>query len=67
MQLYFFRPPAGNFGDDLNTWLWPRLVPRFAESTAADWLVGIGTILDERLLSLRGRLLILGTGYRPTG
>lgn len=65
MQLFYWQSEAGNFGDDLNAWLWPRLWPGFAESNLAEWLVGIGTILDKRLLSLPGSKLIMGTGHRP--
>lgn len=66
MKLYYFKSAFGNFGDDLNAWLWPRVIPDLEEAAVADWLVGIGTILDERLLSIPGRLLIMGTGYRPS-
>ena len=27
MKLYYYKAPLGNFGDDLNPWLWPRLLP----------------------------------------
>ncbi|MGD8366434.1 MAG: polysaccharide pyruvyl transferase family protein [Desulfobacterales bacterium] len=50
----------------MNRWLWPRVIPDIETSTVADFLVGIGTILDERLERLSGKLLILGAGYRPT-
>ena len=66
MQLFYYKAEAGNFGDDLNSWLWPQLIPTLEASTAADWLVGVGTILDERLLAVSGRKLILGAGFRPT-
>jgi succinoglycan biosynthesis protein ExoV len=66
VQLFYYKADAGNFGDDLNSWLWPQLIPNLEASTAADWLVGVGTILDERLLSVSGRKLVLGAGFRPT-
>jgi succinoglycan biosynthesis protein ExoV len=66
MKLFYHRTESGNFGDDLNRWLWPRIIPDMEAVTAADVLVGIGTILDERLAKLSGRLLILGAGHRPT-
>lgn len=65
MKLFYHKISWGNFGDDLNEWLWPRLIPDFEKSAAADWLVGIGTILDERLNRLEGTKLIIGSGYRP--
>ena len=27
MKLHYFHSPHGNFGDDLNGWLWPKLLP----------------------------------------
>ncbi|MEE4454459.1 polysaccharide pyruvyl transferase family protein [Novosphingobium resinovorum] len=48
MRLLRYRPSAPNFGDDLNTELWPALVPSlFANETdeGEDAFVGIGTIV----------------------
>jgi succinoglycan biosynthesis protein ExoV len=36
------------------------------EAGTADWLIGIGSILDGRLNHLEGTKLVMGTGYRPT-
>jgi len=65
MRLMYFKRDRGNFGDDLNAWLWPRVAPGFESSERAEWLVGIGTILDDRLFDLDGRKLICGSGFRP--
>ena len=27
VKLYYYKATAGNFGDDLNSWLWDRLLP----------------------------------------
>lgn len=27
MRLHYYWDGIGNFGDDLNAWLWPRLIP----------------------------------------
>lgn len=67
MNLYYFKRPEGNFGDDLNPWLWSRLLPDMDQLDVADWCVGIGTILDPRLDELRGTKLILGSGVRVRG
>lgn len=62
MQLYFFKDPLGNFGDDLNPWLWPRFVPELGTAVArSDFLVGIGTLLNHRLPST-GNLHVMGAG-----
>ncbi|MBL8349606.1 MAG: polysaccharide pyruvyl transferase family protein [Burkholderiaceae bacterium] len=49
MKLHYFVDPEGNFGDDLNPWLWPRLLPRLLDDNAEELLVGIGTLINHRL------------------
>lgn len=50
MDLYYFKDPKGNFGDDLNPWLWRRLVPEvFGRGASGELFVGIGTLLNHRL------------------
>ncbi|MFY7914956.1 MAG: hypothetical protein ACOVPA_09850, partial [Rubrivivax sp.] len=61
MRLYYFRDPAGNFGDDMNPWLWSRLAPGFLDEDPSDWFVGIGTLLNHRLPQT-GRLHVMGSG-----
>lgn len=62
MELYYWKSPDGNFGDDLNCWLWPRLVPEIAGWEVEDWLwVGIGTLLSDSLPA-QPQKVIFGTG-----
>lgn len=49
MKLYYFKDPHGNFGDDLNPWLWNQLLPGFFDDDASEVFVGIGTLLNHRL------------------
>ena len=65
MQVFFHKAPGGNVGDDLNAELWHRVVPGLDELATADWLIGIGTILDERINSLPGSKIVMGSGVRP--
>jgi hypothetical protein len=65
MKVFFHKVPTGNVGDDLNADLWRRLIPQFDELATADWLIGIGTILDERINNLSGRKVVMGSGVRP--
>lgn len=69
MQLYYYKDPVGNFGDDLNGWLWPRLLPRPIESCFdADTLwVGIGTLLNQKIPPTPTKKIVFGTGcgYGP--
>lgn len=60
MRLFWYDRPEGNFGDDLNPWLWPRLLPALITNDGP-WLVGIGTLLNERLPAA-GDLYVLGSG-----
>jgi len=52
MKLLYFESSYGNFGDDLNPWLWSRLQPRLIdrENTDNSILLGIGTILNADLI-----------------
>jgi len=59
----------GNFGDELNGWMWRELYPElFSDDNGDDGIdfIGIGTILD-RHLPKRGLNVVLGsgTGYAP--
>jgi succinoglycan biosynthesis protein ExoV len=49
MKLYYFKDPLGNFGDDLNPWLWNRLLPDLFDDDESEVFVGIGTLLNHRL------------------
>lgn len=61
MELYFFRASSGttNFGDEINPWLWPQLVPEHVDTDGL--LVGIGTLLND-LIPTAPIKHILGSG-----
>src|SRR6266545_5861186 len=64
MKLYFYQDSAGNFGDDLNAWLWPRLIPDLLGSDDGVLLVGIGTLLNNRVPAASMKLVFgSGAGY----
>ena len=64
MQLYYYRDPRGNFGDDLNLWLWPQLLPGLLDSNPDELLLGIGTIINTRApAAARKHVLGAGVGY----
>lgn len=61
MQLFYYKDEVGNFGDDLNPWLWPKLVPHLIDDDSSALLVGIGTLLNHRLPDDK-TLHIVGSG-----
>lgn len=71
MNLVYFKSEEGNFGDDLNPWIWDKL---FGDSEDYDDdldFIGIGSILDERLNKENRKKVIFGSGirdlsFRPT-
>jgi succinoglycan biosynthesis protein ExoV len=62
MILYRWQGAARNFGDELNTVLWPRLLPGFFDGDPASRFLGIGSVLDGRHGG-GGLKLVAGSGY----
>ena len=44
-----YRTSRGNFGDDLNDWLWPLLAPELCEAGNPNIFLGIGTIISTSI------------------
>jgi succinoglycan biosynthesis protein ExoV len=62
MKIHLVKQVGGNFGDELNRWLWPELFGDAGSDARDDVLfVGIGTILDQNLPAARVTI-IFGTG-----
>lgn len=49
MKLFYYKEKIGNFGDDLNLWLWPRIAPGLLDNDEQTFFVGIGTLLNSAL------------------
>jgi succinoglycan biosynthesis protein ExoV len=65
MLLHYYKDPHGNFGDDLNTWLWERLLPGMWTPDGTVFC-GVGTIFDD-LIPPAPRTIVFssGAGYSP--
>jgi succinoglycan biosynthesis protein ExoV len=63
MQPYHWESHHGNFGDDLNLWLWDFLLPGFRDVHPETVLVGVGTVLNPVLLPADRKKLVIGSGY----
>lgn len=63
MELGYFKGNIPNVGDELNPYLWDRLLPNVISSKNADLFIGIGSILDKRYEGDRKKI-IFGAGAR---
>jgi len=64
MKLHYAKLHGGNFGDDLNPWMWNRLLPGVLNDDNSEVFVGIGTVLNHLLNHPRGKIVFgTGTGY----
>lgn len=62
MKLTYYKGPRPNFGDDLNAWLWPQLLPNYFDEDASELFIGIGSILTDDY-SRTARKVVMGSGY----
>lgn len=62
MKLYYFKDEQGNFGDDLNPWLWDSLLPGFLNDDDDHVFVGVGTLLNHRI-PIAHRTTVFGSGH----
>ncbi len=67
MKLFYYqrRDQFNNFGDQLNFWLWPKLLPGFFDEDETTTFIGIGTLLNHLLperVPQAKRLIIFSTG-----
>ncbi|MDQ2857058.1 MAG: polysaccharide pyruvyl transferase family protein [Candidatus Eremiobacteraeota bacterium] len=62
MKLYYFRDAVANFGDELNPWLFSRLIPDLLDDDASELFLGIGSILFDNYPP-RQRKIVFGSGY----
>ena len=66
MKLYYYQDAAGNFGDDLNPWLWYGMAPELFDQDDSSLLVGIGTLINNKVPA-QPRKLVFGSGVGYNG
>ncbi|MCX6348312.1 MAG: polysaccharide pyruvyl transferase [Candidatus Aureabacteria bacterium] len=65
MKLEYCQVRGGNFGDDLNPWLWSRLIPDLLDNDGKVGFYGIGTLLHRGLPKNQIKVIFgAGAGYR---
>jgi len=64
MKLMYCATSKGNFGDDLNLWLWNELFPEgFFDDDESTQFYGIGTILHRKIDPAANKV-VFGSGAR---
>jgi succinoglycan biosynthesis protein ExoV len=67
MKLFYYKHPCGNFGDDLNPWIWDTLAPELFDDDDSQLLVGIGTLINDKAPARPTKLVFgSGVGYNGT-
>lgn len=66
MKLFYYKDPNGNFGDDLNPWLWSILLDGCFNEDNSEIFVGIGTLINNKLpIHPIKHIFGSGVGYGP--
>jgi succinoglycan biosynthesis protein ExoV len=66
MDVYYYKSNQPNLGDDLNAWIWQRLIPERLAMSDDTVMLGIGTIIGQRLPAATRRIIFTsGLGYNP--
>lgn len=66
MKFFAYRGKQANFGDELNHWLWDRLLPGFFDEDESKLFLGIGSILYDTFDSSIDKV-VFGSGYGGYG
>ena len=62
MKLYYYRGRQPNFGDELNPWMWPQLLPNLFSEDDSSTFSGVGSILYDHFPEDTLKI-VFGAGY----
>jgi hypothetical protein len=62
MKMFYCKLDHPNFGDELNVWLWPRLLPKFFDEDDSTLFLGIGSIIWDNF-PRQTKKIVFGSGY----
>lgn len=62
-RLFYATDGRGNFGDDLNQWLWKQLLPERFADRSDNWVSVIGTIIDEAKMPEGDKKIVFSSGF----
>ncbi|MFC3094620.1 succinoglycan biosynthesis protein exov [Alteromonas sediminis] len=62
MKLYYWESTHGNVGDDINPWLWKRLLPGKFDDNENLLFIGIGTLLNHHI-PIADRYIVATSGF----
>jgi Polysaccharide pyruvyl transferase len=64
MKIAYYRGEHPNFGDELNLWLWPKLLPDFFDDDGKVVFIGIGSTIGFKY-DLSAKKIVFGAAYYP--
>ena len=64
MKITYYRGKYPNFGDELNIWLWPKIIPDFFDNDDKQLFIGIGSVIGEKYDD-KSKKIVFGAGYVP--
>lgn len=63
MKLVYYKGDEPNFGDELNTYMWPQILPpNFLDNDDSELFIGIGSILWD-FLPKAPQKFVMGSGF----
>lgn len=64
MKVFYYKSPHPNFGDDINSWIWGRLIPHRLNERDGITMLGIGTVIGQKLPYSEKKIVFSsGAGY----